>query len=69
MPSTVNFNSSAASTDHDKANLFNLYFHSVFHNPSGLPNIDELPDIAGSFQAIVISIADVYEAVAYIIEH
>ena len=26
MPSSVNFNSSTASTDHDKANLFNLYF-------------------------------------------
>ena len=56
MPSSVNFNSSTASTDHDKANLFNLYFHSVFHNPSCLPNIDELPDIAGSLQAIVISV-------------
>ena len=62
MPSSVNFNSSTASTDHDKANLFNLYFHSVFHNPSCLPNIDELPDIAGSLQAIVISVFDVYEA-------
>ena len=62
MPSSVNFNSSTASTDHDKANLFNLYFHSVFHNPSCLPNIDDLPDIAGSLQAIVISVADVYEA-------
>ena len=62
MPSSVNFNSSTASTDHDKANFFNLYFHSVFHNPSCLPNINDLPDIAGSLQAIVISIADVYEA-------
>ena len=62
MPSSVNFNSSTASIDHDKANLFNLYFHSVFHNPSCLPNIDDLPDIAGSLQAIVISFTDVYEA-------
>ena len=49
MPSSVNFNCSTASTDHDKANLFNLYFHSVFHDPSCLPNIDELPDIASSY--------------------
>ena len=30
--------------------------------PSSLPNIDELPDIAGSLHAIDISVSDVYEA-------
>ena len=29
MPLTVNFNSSTASTDHDKTNLFNLYFSTI----------------------------------------
>ena len=60
IPSTVNLDSSIANTDFDKANLFNQYFYSVFHNSSNLP--DELPDIADSLQAINITIADVYEA-------
>jgi len=32
-PIIMNFDSSSASTDSDKANLFNKYFHSVFHDP------------------------------------
>jgi len=62
IPTTVCFESSTASTDFDKANLFNKYFYSVFHDPSNMPNIDELPDISGSIQTIVITISDVYEA-------
>ena len=45
----------SAKTDFDKANLFNCYFHSVFHNPSDLPVINELPDIAISLRTINIS--------------
>ena len=39
-----------------------IYFHSVFHEPSDVPNVDELPKIRGSLQTIVITISDVYEA-------
>ena len=65
IPSTVNLDSSTASTDSDKANLFNpsiLIFYSVFPNPSKLPDIDELPVIVDSLHAINITVADVYEA-------
>ena len=53
---------SLTSTNSEKANLFNKYFHSVFHDPSDVPNVDELPDIPGSLQTIVITTSDVYEA-------
>ena len=62
MPPTVDFDSSTASTDFDKANLFNHYFYSVFHSPSKLPDIDELPTISDSLHAINITITNVYEA-------
>ena len=62
MPNTVCFKSSTANSDFDKANLFNKYFHSVFRDPSVVPNVDELPDIPGSLQVIDITISDVYEA-------
>ena len=61
IPNTVCFKSSTASTDFEKANFFNKYFHSVFHDPSDVPNVDELPDIPGSLQTIVITFSDVYE--------
>jgi len=61
MPSTVCFKSSTAYIDFDKANLFNKFFHSVFHNPSVVPNVDELPDIPGSPQVIGITASVVYE--------
>ena len=59
MPPTVNFDSS---TDFNKANPFNHYFYSVFHSPSKLPDINELPTIADSLHAINITVANVYEA-------
>ena len=62
IPSTINLDSSTASTDLDKANLFNCYFYSVFHSPSDLSVIDELPNIANSLHAINITVVDVYEA-------
>jgi len=58
MPNAVCFKSHI---DFDKANLFNKYFHSVFHDPSVVPNVDKLPDISGSLQVIYITTSDVYE--------
>ena len=62
IPPTVKLDSSTASTDLDKVNLFNHYFHSVFLSSSNLPDIDELPNIAGSLHAINVTVADVFEA-------
>ena len=39
IPSVMNLESLTANTDHSIANLFNQYFHSVFHD---LSNIDDL---------------------------
>ena len=58
----MNFESLNANTDHSKANLFNQYFHSVFHDPSSVPKIDDLPAIHNSLQSITITVADVYQA-------
>ena len=62
IPSVMNFESLNANTDHSKANLFNQYFHSVFHDPSSNPKIDDLPAIHNSLQSITITVADVYQA-------
>ena len=58
----MNFESLNANTDHSKANLFNQYVHSVFHDPSSIPKIDDLPAIHNSLQSITITVADVYQA-------
>ena len=62
VPLVIQFESSTASTDYAKANLFNRYFHSVFHNPSLFPDIGDLPSIHNSLNSITITVADVYEA-------
>ena len=64
VPLVIQFESSTAiySTDYAKANLFNQYFHSVFHNPSSFPDIGDLPSIHNSLNSITITVADVYEA-------
>ena len=53
LPTTVHLD---ANIDFDKANLFNQYFYSVFHNSLDLPNIDDLPTIADSLQCELQSI-------------
>ena len=62
VPSVIQFESSTANTDCAKANLFNQYFHSVFHNSSPFPDINDLPSIQDSLNSITITVADVYEA-------
>ena len=62
VPSVIQFESSTANTDCAKANLFNRYFHSVFHNPSPFPDINDLLSIQDSLNSITITVADVYEA-------
>ena len=44
IPITVNYESTSASSDLEKASLFNLHFHSVFTQSSFiLPPISDLP--------------------------
>jgi hypothetical protein len=61
IPPVVNFESSTALTDYEKATLFN--FHSVFTQSSFvLPPSDELPTPEASLSNIVISESDVFTA-------
>ena len=44
IPSSVRLGSSVVTSDHDRASLFNQFFHSVFTiSPYTLPSIDSLP--------------------------
>jgi len=45
IPLVMSFDSSSADTDYSTANLFNHYFHSVFHDSSFLPNIEDMPEV------------------------
>ena len=66
IPITVNYRSSSAMTDQDKASLFNLYFHSVFtQSTSILPSANELPT-SKHCEDIVISEGDVHQILSNI---
>ena len=56
VPLVIQFESSTANTDCAKANLFNQYFHSDFHNPSPFPDINDLPSIQDSLNSITITV-------------
>ena len=58
----MNLNSLNANTDYSKANLFNQYFHSIFHGSTSLSYITDLPSLHDSLHSITISVQDVYEA-------
>ena len=62
IPSVMTLESLSAKSDYSKVNLFDQYFHSVFHDPSSIPTIDDLPAIHNSLQSITITVADVYQA-------
>ena len=61
IPSTVHFDSLAASSNSDKANLFNHYFHSVFTNTSSLPSINDLPDLSYTINSVEFTEMEVYD--------
>ena len=52
IPSTLHFDSLTASSDSDKAGLFNQYFHSVFINLSSSLSIDDLPDLSHTINSV-----------------
>ena len=65
IPPTVQYGSSYASSDVDKASLFNSYFHSVFTQSNFcIPPVSELPLPAQSCDDFVISEADVFQALS-----
>ena len=63
LPPTISFESLTATSDGDKANLFNAYFHSVFTKSSYiLSHVDLLPSPQSTLSDISISEDDVYSA-------
>ena len=59
------FESSSATSDHEKASLFNTYFYSVFTQSSFiLPPVDELQVPASTLSDITVSEIDVYMALS-----
>ena len=64
IPSTVHFDSLTASSDSDKAGLFNQYFHSVFINTSSSPSIDDLPDLSHTINSVEFTEMEVYDALS-----
>ena len=63
LPQSMYLNCSSASTDNEKATLFNQYFHSVFTLTSfTLPPVSSLPTPSSSLIDIHISEFDTFEA-------
>ena len=61
LPPTIYHDSKAASSDHDKACMFNEYFHSVFTNSSfELPSSHLFPTPTAFLDHIEFSDVDVY---------
>ena len=62
-PSLLYLNSSIATTDADKALLYNEYFHSVYTNSSStLPDMNTITSDVKPLQPFDISEVDVYNA-------
>ena len=64
IPSTVHFDSLTASSDSDKAGLFNQYFHSVFIYTSSSLSIDDLPDLSHAINSVEFTEMEVYDALS-----
>ena len=59
------FESSSATSDHEKASLFNTYFYSVFTQSSFiLPPVDKLQVPASTLSGITVLEIDVYVALS-----
>ena len=62
IPHTVTFGSSVATSEYEKVNLFNKFFHSVFTQSSfNIPPLDQLPQPHSTLSDITITESDVYE--------
>ena len=63
IPPTVSLDSHIATSDIEKANLFNTFFHSVFtHSSYNLPPLEMLSMPPSTISDITISESDVYDA-------
>ena len=62
LPNTVTFGGESATSDVDKAHLFNTFFHSVFSSDVSSPPFSSLSEPALSLDAIDITVQDVYSA-------
>ena len=62
IPTSVMYGSSTATSDEDKASLFNLYFHSVFcHSSYILPSLSDIPNTCSD---IVITEEEVFSVLS-----
>ena len=65
IPSIMKSETSTATYDHEKASLFNAYFHSVFtHSSFVLPPIDDLPTPVLTLSDIFVTELDVFTALS-----
>ena len=65
IPRRLSFGTSSASSDFDKATLFNEYFHSVFNsNVRPFPVLDDLDSSDSVLDVISISDTDVYDVLS-----
>ena len=65
IPSSVQYKSVYASSDFDKAELFNYYFYSVFtHSSFSLPPIEDIPSPSCTLSSINVSASDVYKTLS-----
>ena len=65
LPDTIRSDSSEASSDVEKTNLFNQYFHSVFTRSNySLPSLQDFPVNGVSISEITFSERDIYEVLA-----
>ena len=62
IPSTMYHGLTNATSDEDRANLFNKYFYSVFtHSTFTIPPASDLPTLNSSITSVVISVSEVYD--------
>ena len=62
IPLTMNYDSTSACSNFDKACLFNNFFFSVFNNESSTINLDSIPLLSRTLSSINFSENDVYNA-------
>lgn len=69
FPATMTRNAESSSTDRGKATLFNEYFHSVFNDHPGHPDISSLPLPLSVIEVFDISVGDVFNGLSSLNVH
>ena len=65
----MTWNAESSSTDRGKATLFNEYFHSVFNDHPGHPDISSLPLPLSVIEVFDISVGDVFNGLSSLNVH